>query len=101
MENTANKTSLWRRLIIIIPLAVIWIGWIFNYIHRYIFGWILIAGSSALITALIPIIFIRPLSGGTKTRVLRITARCLLFLVLTAVISLQCFAGIVFSWLAD
>lgn len=98
MENADKRSPLWRKLIIIIPIVIIWAAWIFGYIQRYIFGWVLVSGSAALILALIPVIFIRPLSGK---KALRAAGRGLLFLVLTAAISLQCFAGIVFFWLAD
>ncbi len=98
MENAGKRSYLWRKPIIIIPIVIIWAAWVFGYIHRYIFGWVLIAGSAALILALILVIFIRPLSGK---KALRAAGRVLLFLALTAAISLQCFAGIVFFWLAD
>lgn len=102
MEKTTRKpTALLRKMILIIPFCVIAIAWLFSYVHRFIFGWVLLASSAAFILALIPNIFIRPFSGGKVAKALRVTARCLLFFVLTAVISLQCFAGIVFFWLAD
>lgn len=116
MENTAKKpTALWRKLVLLIPLGVIAFCWIFYFVGGfgtrdievlfrqigrglYICGYLVMAGSAALILALIPTIFIRPLSGGTGAKILRVTGRCLLFLALTAVILFQCICGVVFFW---
>ncbi|MDE7360613.1 MAG: hypothetical protein K2N38_01630 [Oscillospiraceae bacterium] len=117
MENTIKKPmALWRKLILLIPLGVIALCWLFYYVSSYcghfhieevygrfggmfkVCGWALMTGSAALILALIPIIFIRPLSGGTGIKVLRVAARCLLFLASAAVISFQCFFGVIFLW---
>lgn len=117
MDNAAKKPmALWRKLILLIPLGVIAFCWMFYFmsgvcvdggiedlfrsVGRMLFvcGWAVMAGSAALILALIPIIFIRPLSGGAGIKVLRVAARCLLFLALAAVILFQCICGIAFFW---
>lgn len=117
MENAAKKPmALWRKLILFIPLGVIVFCWLFDYVislcghfsieevHRRfggmlkVCGYVLMTGSAALILALIPIIFIRPLSGSAGIKVLRVAARFLLFLVLAAVITVQCFFGVIFIW---
>lgn len=117
MDNAAKKPmALWRKLVLLIPLGVIAFCWLFYIVSSYcghfdieevfrmvgrvlfICGWAVMAGSAALILALIPIIFIRPLSGGTGAKILRVTSRCLLFLALAAVILFQCICGIVFFW---
>lgn len=101
MENAVKKsTALWRKLILIIPFCAIAIAWLFSYVHRFIFGWVLPAGSAAFILAFIPNIFIRPLSGGKGAKALRVAARVLIFLALTAAVLLQCAAGIGIFWLA-
>ncbi len=90
MENAAEKsTALWRKLILFIPLGVIAFCWVlifaayFDILETgmlselfwedltFICGVALIAGSAALVLALIPIIFIRPLSGSDEIQVLR------------------------------
>ena len=117
MDNAAKKPmALWRKLILLIPLGVIAFCWLFYIVSSYcghfhieevygrfgrmlkVCGWALMAGSAALILALIPIIFIRTLSSGAGIKVLRVTARCLLFLASVAVISFQCFSGVIFFW---
>ncbi len=117
MGNTVKKPmALWRKLILLIPLGVIAFCWIFSIMSGYdghfdieevfrsygrmlyICGWAVMAGSAALVLALIPIIFIRPLSGGTGIKVLRVAARFLLFLVSAAAVSVQCVAGVVCFW---
>lgn len=117
MENEVKKPmALWRKLIIFIPLGVIAFCWIFYIMSSYdghfgieevferyggmlhICGWAVMAGSAALILALIPTIFIKPLSGGTGIKALRVAARFLLLLVLAAAVSAQCLAGVVCFW---
>lgn len=101
MENEVKKpTALWRILIVAIPFGVLALCWLFYSVHRFVFGWILIACSAALILALIPAVFIRPLSGGSGIKALRVAARVLIFLALTAAVLLQCAAGIGIFWLA-
>ena len=118
MENAAKKTMpLWRKLILLIPLGVIAFCWIFLFAAWFaIFkmdvpyeqfgeelfqmcGFLLIAGSAALILALIPIIFFRPLSGSEEIQVLRALGRCLLFFAAAVpAISFQCFVGLMCFW---
>lgn len=117
MENAAKKPmALWRKLILFIPLSVVVFCWLFYYVSSLcghfnieevhgrfggmlkVCGYVLMAGSAALILALIPIIFIRPLSGGAGITVLRVAARFLLFLAAAAVISFQCFFGVIIIW---
>lgn len=119
MENTTKKpVALWRKLILLIPLGIIAFCWMYYFVSSYcghfhieevygrfgrmfkVCGWALMAGSAALTLALIPIIFIRPLSGGAGIKVLRVLGRCLLFLVLVAVISFQGLFGnaVFFGW---
>ncbi len=114
MENAAEKsTALWRKLILFIPLGVIAFCWVlifaayFDILETgmlselfwedltFICGVALIAGSAALVLALIPIIFIRPLSGSEEIQMLRALGRSLLyFAVAVPAISFQCYWGI-------
>lgn len=118
MENAAEKsTALWRKLILFIPLGVIAFCWIlifaayFDILETgilselfwedltFICGVALIAGSAALVLALIPIIFIRPLSGSEEIQMLRALGRILLyFAVAVPAISFQCYWGIIGFW---
>lgn len=117
MEAATKKAvPLWRKLILMIPSGVIAFCWLFYFASGicvdggiedlfravgrvlHFCGWAVMAGSAALTAALIPIIFIRPLSGGTAAKALRVLARCLLFLASAAVILIQCFAGIMCFW---
>ncbi len=118
MENAAEKsTALWRKLILFIPLGVIAFCWVlifaayFDILETgmlselfwedltFICGVALIAGSAALVLALIPIIFIRPLSGSEEIQMLRALWRSLLyFAVAVPAISFQCYWGIMGFW---
>lgn len=118
MENAAEKsTALWRKLILFIPLGVITFCWVlifaayFDILETgmlselfwedltFICGVALIAGSAALVLALIPIIFIRPLSGSEEIQMLRALGRSLLyFAVAVPAISFQCYWGIIGFW---
>lgn len=107
MENTAKKPiALWRKLTLMTILGVLTLCWLFYYVTGFttlrgltyalfICGLAVMVCSAALILTLIPIIFIRPLSGGTGVKVLRVTGRCVLFLVLAAATLFQCIFGIV------
>lgn len=114
MENAAEKsTALWRKLILFIPLGVITFCWVLIFAAYFdiletgmlselfwedlTFIWI--AGSAALVLALIPIIFIRPLSGSEEIQMLRALGRSLLyFAVAVPAISFQCYWGINGFW---
>lgn len=118
MENAAKKPmALWRKLILFIPLSVVVFCWLFYYVSSLcghfnieevhgrfggmlkVCGYVLMAGSAALILALIPIIFIRPLSGSEEIQVLRALGRSLLyFAVAVPAISFQCYWGIMSFW---
>lgn len=118
MENAAEKsTALWRKLILFIPLGVITFCWVlifaayFDILETgmlselfwedltFICGVALIAGSAALVLALIPIIFIRPLSGSEEIQMLRALGRSLLyFAVAVPAISFQCYWCIMGFW---
>lgn len=108
MENAAKKpTALWRILIVAIPFGVLALCWLFYFAAwnigglrdiLYICGYVVMAGSAAFVTALIPAIFIRPLSGGAGVRILTLTTRFLLFLFLAAVTFFQCILCMVAFW---
>lgn len=118
MDNAAKKPmALWRKLILLIPLGVIAFCWIFLFAAGFamlemdvpyeqfgeglfhICGWALMTGSAALILALIPIIFFRPLSGSEEIQVLRVLGRSLLFFAAAVpAISFQCFIGVMCFW---
>ncbi len=118
MENAAKKPiTLWRKLILFIPLGVIAFCWVlifaayFDILETgvlselfwedltFICGAALIAGSAALVPALIPIIFIGPLSGSEEIQVLRALGRSLLyFAAAVPAISFQCYWGLMGLW---
>lgn len=118
MEKATGKpTALWRKLIFFIPLGVIAFCWIlifavyfdilemdvlpdlFREDLTFICGMALIVSSAALVLALIPIIFIRPLSGSEEIQVLRALGRSLLyFAIAVPAISFQCYWGIMSFW---
>lgn len=109
MENAAKKPiALWRILIITIPFGVLVLCWLFYFVTwnisglrdiLYICGMALIVSSAALVLALIPIIFIRPLSGSEEIQVLRALGRSLLyFAIAVPAISFQCYWGIMGFW---
>lgn len=110
MENTAKKTTdLWRKLTLITLSGVLALCWLFYFVTEFttlrglrdvlfICGYAVMVCSAALILSLIPIIFIRPLSGGAGAKALLVIVRCMLFLVSVGVIFFQCVFGIVCFW---
>lgn len=114
MENTAKKPiALWRKLTLITLSGVLALCWLFYFVTEFttrrgltdaltdalfICGLAVMVCSAALILTLIPTIFIRPLSGSTGAKILRVIVRCLLFLVSVGVILFQCVFCIVCFW---
>ncbi|MBD5383931.1 MAG: hypothetical protein HDR72_02895 [Ruminococcaceae bacterium] len=107
MDNAAKKPTVpWHKLTLMTLLGVLTLCWLFYFVTGlttrsglrdalFICGLAVMVCSTALILTLIPIIFIRPLSGGTGAKVLRVMGRCALFLALAAATSFQCIFGIV------
>lgn len=106
MENTAKKPiALWRKLTLMTLSGVLALCWLFYFVTEFtmrrgltdalldalfICGLAVMVCSAALILTLIPTIFIRLLPCGTGAKVLRVIARCMLFLASVVVILFQC-----------
>lgn len=110
MDNAAKKPmALWRKLTLMTLSGLIALCWLFYFVTGFttprgltnalfVCGLTVMVCSAALIFTLIPTFFIRPLSGGTGAKVLRVIARCLLFLASVVVILFQSAFCIVCFW---